>query len=160
MVAGLRPDEDLDGLHTLIRGVTRAVLGDDACRYPPVIPHLTTAYAHGEADSDQAQRILRRVRPGHADLTVDAVHWVDARANPTGKAITWDHLDSARHRALTPPGHGGVHDDVLHPSGRASERGPTRILPGAIATAPGHGPRPSVGARRGPEADVRDGATA
>ncbi|MEU7647291.1 hypothetical protein [Streptomyces huasconensis] len=33
--------------------------------------HLTISYAHAEADSDQAQRCLRRVQLGHAPLHVD-----------------------------------------------------------------------------------------
>ncbi|MEW2298145.1 2'-5' RNA ligase family protein [Streptomyces sp. NPDC006743] len=92
VIADLHPDEDLSTLHRLARSATRAVLGDDACRYPFGVPHLTTAYAHGEADSDQAQRLLRRVRPGHAPLWVTAVDLVDvtATASAGGKAITWE----------------------------------------------------------------------
>ncbi|MER6530226.1 hypothetical protein [Streptomyces sp. NPDC001508] len=94
MIADLHSDEDLAALHTLTRETTRTVLGDDACRYPFGLPHLTTAYAHGEADSDQAQRILRRVRPGHAPLPVTAVHLVDVTATTVGSTttITWEPL--------------------------------------------------------------------
>nr|BFD88380.1 hypothetical protein StreXyl84_77810 [Streptomyces sp. Xyl84] len=92
VIADLHPDEDLDALHRLARSATRAVLGEDAWRYPFGVPHLTTAYAHGEADSDQAQRLLRRVRPGHAPLWVTAVDLVDVTATTTasGKTITWE----------------------------------------------------------------------
>ncbi|MEW2297516.1 2'-5' RNA ligase family protein [Streptomyces sp. NPDC006743] len=95
VIADLHPDEDLSTLHQLARSATRAVLGDGACRYPVGVPHLTTAYAHGEADSDQAQRLLRRVRPGHAPLWVTAVDLVDvtATASAGGKAITWEPVE-------------------------------------------------------------------
>ncbi|MFB7598360.1 2'-5' RNA ligase family protein [Streptomyces sp. NPDC056160] len=96
VIADLHPDEDLSALHRIARSATRAVLGEDACQYPFGVPHLTTAYAHGEADSDQAQRLLRRVRPGHAPLWVTAVDLVDvtattsATASAGGKTITWE----------------------------------------------------------------------
>ncbi len=54
--------------------------------------HLTISYAHAEADSDEAQRCLRRVRPGHAPLHVDSVRLVDVTADSTAKTITWDEL--------------------------------------------------------------------
>jgi hypothetical protein len=44
------------------------------------------------AQSDDAQRILRRVRPSHAPLHVDAVHLVDVTADSNAKTITWKHL--------------------------------------------------------------------
>jgi hypothetical protein len=49
---------------------------------------------HAEADSDAAQRILRRVRPSHAPLHIDAVHLVDvtAQTGTSSKTVTWDRL--------------------------------------------------------------------
>lgn len=94
VIADLHPDEPLTDLHQAVRGTIRALRGDEAVRYPWSTPHLTLAYAHGDADSDEAQRLLRRVRPSHAPLHIDAVHLVDVTADNTAKTITWDHLAS------------------------------------------------------------------
>ncbi|MFG3043152.1 hypothetical protein ACGFYZ_40270 [Streptomyces sp. NPDC048330] len=94
IIADLSPDEELAALHAAARSGTRAALGDEACRYTWGLQHLTTAYAHAEADSDAAQRILRRVRPSHAPVHVGAVHLVDvtARTRDQSKTVTWDRL--------------------------------------------------------------------
>ncbi|MQS17391.1 2'-5' RNA ligase family protein [Streptomyces kaniharaensis] len=92
VIADLHPDEQLTGLHHAVRDTIRSVRGRDAVRYPWSTQHLTLAYASGDADSDQAQRQLRRVRPSHAPLHIDAVHLVDVTADATAKTITWDHL--------------------------------------------------------------------
>lgn len=49
---------------------------------------------HAEADSDAAQRLLRRVRPSHAPLHINTVHLVDvtAQTGSESKTVTWDHL--------------------------------------------------------------------
>ncbi|WP_318209494.1 hypothetical protein [Streptomyces sp. SJL17-1] len=67
-------------------------VGDDACQYEFGIQHLTTAYAYAEADSDAAQRLLRRVRPSHAPPHINAVHLVDVTADPQAKTITWERV--------------------------------------------------------------------
>jgi len=45
-----------------------------------------------EASSDDAQRILRRVRPSHAPLHVTEVQLVDVTADSAAKTITWERL--------------------------------------------------------------------
>lgn len=94
VIADPAPDEDLTALHTAARAGTQAALGDEACRYQWGLQHLTTAYAHAEADSDAAQRLLRRVRPSHAPLHISTVHLVDvtAQTGSESKTVTWDHL--------------------------------------------------------------------
>ncbi|MFD5443635.1 2'-5' RNA ligase family protein [Streptomyces tendae] len=94
VIADLAPDEALAALHTAARAGTQAALGDEACRYQWGLQHLTTAYAHAEADSDAAQRLLRRVRPSHAPLHINTVHLVDvtAQTGSESKTVTWDHL--------------------------------------------------------------------
>jgi len=72
-----------------IREVIEEVFGADAGAYDTGVLHLTHAYATGEADSDQVQRKLRRVEPGHAPLAIDAVHVVNVRADNQNKTITW-----------------------------------------------------------------------
>lgn len=73
-----------------VREVVEEVFGPDAGAYDTGVLHLTHAYATGEADSDQVQRKLRRVEPGHAPLAIDAVHLVNVRADNQNKSITWD----------------------------------------------------------------------
>ncbi|MER6086752.1 2'-5' RNA ligase family protein [Streptomyces bluensis] len=91
-IADTHPDHQLAALHAAARDATRATLGDAACQYEFGIQHLTTAYAYAEADSDAAQRLLRRVRPSHAPLHINAVHLVDVTADPQAKTITWEDL--------------------------------------------------------------------
>ncbi|MCX4826593.1 hypothetical protein OG883_43935 [Streptomyces sp. NBC_01142] len=94
VIADLAPDDELAALHTAARAGTRAALGDEACRYQWGLQHLTTAYAHAEADSDAAQRILRRIRPSHAPLHISTVHLVDvtAQTDTASKTVTWNRL--------------------------------------------------------------------
>jgi hypothetical protein len=94
VIADLHPDRELAALHAAARDGIRAALGDDACRYVRGLQHLTTAYANANADSDAAQRILRRVRPSHARLHIGAVHLVDVTADTEAKTVTWDHLST------------------------------------------------------------------
>ncbi|WP_413804451.1 hypothetical protein [Streptomyces sp. OE57] len=89
-IADTHPDHQLAALHAAARDATRATLGDAACQYEFGVQHLTTAYAYAEADSDAAQRLLRRVRPSHAPLHIKAVHLVDVTADPQAKTITWE----------------------------------------------------------------------
>ncbi|WP_406220797.1 2'-5' RNA ligase family protein [Streptomyces decoyicus] len=92
VIADLHPDGPLVGLHDAVRDTVREVRGDEAVLYPWGVQHLTVSYAVQEADSDEAQRLLRRVRPGHAPLHVDTVHLVDVTADSQAKTITWQHL--------------------------------------------------------------------
>jgi hypothetical protein len=64
----------------------------DAARYPWSTQHLTIAYANGEADSDQAQRLPRRVRPGHAPMHICAIH-LDVAAD--AETITWQNVSTS-----------------------------------------------------------------
>jgi hypothetical protein len=58
----------------------------------PGIPRdpISTLPLREEASSDDAQRILRRVRPSHAPLHVTEVQLVDVTADSTAKTITWE----------------------------------------------------------------------
>ena len=92
VICDLSPDDGIADLHRRVRSVLRTVRGPEACQYEWGVQHLTIGYAYGEADSDQAQRLLRRVRPSHAPLQIDAVHVVDVRADHDARQITWEHL--------------------------------------------------------------------
>ncbi|WP_184502895.1 2'-5' RNA ligase family protein [Streptomyces botrytidirepellens] len=92
VIADLHPDEELTSLHRRVRGAIRAVRGERAVQYPWGVQHLTISYAQAEADSDEAQRLLRSVRPGHACLHIDKVRLVDVTADSGAKTITWQTL--------------------------------------------------------------------
>ena len=92
VIADLYPDESLTELHHVVRGAIRDIRGESAIQYPWGIEHLTISYAREEASSDDAQRILRRVRPSHAPLHIDAVHLVDVTADGEAKTIRWKDL--------------------------------------------------------------------
>lgn len=89
VIADLHPDGPLGRLHQRVRSAIGSVCGDDATRYGWGVQHMTVAYANGEADSDAAQRLLRRVRPSHADFRIDRVHLVDVTADLAAKTVTW-----------------------------------------------------------------------
>lgn len=75
LVEGDDRDEILDGASVIRSGLpTEWIFGE----------------LYAEADSDAAQRLLRRVRPSHAPLHVNAVHLVDVTAGPQAKTITWE----------------------------------------------------------------------
>jgi hypothetical protein len=92
VICDLSPDDGIADLHRRVRSVFRAVRGEVACQYEWGVQHLTIGYAHGEADSDEAQRRLRRVRPSHAPLHIDEVHLVDVRADQEKRRITWERV--------------------------------------------------------------------
>jgi hypothetical protein len=92
VIADLHPDEQIAALHHAVREAIRDTRGEQAVQYRWGLQHLTISYAKAEASSDDAQRILRRVRPSHAPLHVDAVHLVDVTADSDAKTITWKHV--------------------------------------------------------------------
>jgi hypothetical protein len=92
VIADLHPDDRLTALHHVVRDAIRDTRGEQAVRYPWGVQHLTIGYARQEASCDDAQRILRRIRPGHTRLHIDAVHLVDVTADGEAKTITWKDL--------------------------------------------------------------------
>jgi hypothetical protein len=88
VIVDLHPDERLAALHHAVRDAIRETRSEQAVRYPWGVQHLTIGYAHEAVSCDDAQRILRRVRPGHALLHIDAVHLVDVTADSEAKTIT------------------------------------------------------------------------
>jgi hypothetical protein len=92
IVFDLGPDEPLNALRDAVTAAIEDVRGADATEYSTGVLHLTEAYASAEADSDQIQRRLRRVRPSHAPVYIDAVELVDVAADQERKTITWKSL--------------------------------------------------------------------
>jgi hypothetical protein len=92
VICDLSPDDGLSDLHHRVRSVINAVCQPEACRYEWGVQHMAIGYAYGKADSDQVQRLLRRVRPSHAPLHIDEVHLVDVAADHQAHQITWKHL--------------------------------------------------------------------
>lgn len=89
LIADVHPDDQLAELHDVVADAARRVRGTAAVAYDTGVPHLTLAYATGEADSDALQSRLRRVRPGHATMTVRAVQLLDVASDADAKTITW-----------------------------------------------------------------------
>jgi hypothetical protein len=56
------------------------------------LPFSRRVEENGEASSDDAQRLLRRVRPSHTPLRIDAGHLVDVTADSEAEIITGEHL--------------------------------------------------------------------
>jgi hypothetical protein len=85
----LHPDHQLKQLHDVVESVVERLRGPEAIKYDTGVLHLTLAYASGDADSDEMQRALRRVRPSHAPMTIRSVHLLEVAAHPDAKTIIW-----------------------------------------------------------------------
>lgn len=92
VICDVHPDGPLGQLCEAVQEAVTEARGDGAETYEVGVPHLSLAYATQPANSDDAQRRLRRVRPSHAPLDIDAVHLVDVTSDDVRKTITWDHL--------------------------------------------------------------------
>nr|WP_269328558.1 2'-5' RNA ligase family protein [Kineosporia babensis] len=77
-------DEPLQALITVIRSAIRELRGPEADTFHPGVTHLTLGYAYDEASTDELARKLRRVRPSHAPLHVDAVHLLEVSTKAGG----------------------------------------------------------------------------
>jgi hypothetical protein len=89
VICDLSPDDGLIDLHGRVRSVIEAVFPSRECRYVWGAQHMAISYCHGNADSDEVQRLLRRVRPSHAPLSIEELRLVDVHADHEGYQITW-----------------------------------------------------------------------
>lgn len=92
----VHPDHDVDALHRVIRRAVQATVPSDY-NYPVAPVHMSIGYSHGAGDSDRLQSAVRRIRPGHATMTVDSVQLVDVlfrtvspQGSPAGEGEAWD----------------------------------------------------------------------
>jgi hypothetical protein len=96
------PDRDVDALRRVIRSAIQATVPSDYT-YPVAPVHMSLGYNYDTGDSDRLQSALRRIRPGHARMTVGSVQLVDVlfrtispEGCPTGEGeawdLSWDHL--------------------------------------------------------------------
>lgn len=95
LIFDLSPDEPLNALRTTVTRAFEAARGSEATTYNTGVLHLSESYANQEVDIDHfhdIQRRLRRVRPSHAPLHVEAVELVDVTAGIDKKTITWESL--------------------------------------------------------------------
>ncbi|HEY3690465.1 MAG TPA: hypothetical protein VGL46_09195 [Pseudonocardiaceae bacterium] len=89
-ILDLADDAAFDNLIERARKVVTAVCGPEAAGFDTRPAHMTLAYAHGEQDTGQVARALRRgVRPSHAPMTVDAVHLVEVEQVPEQCVYRW-----------------------------------------------------------------------
>ncbi|WP_043267186.1 2'-5' RNA ligase family protein [Streptomyces sp. CT34] len=94
LIFDLSPDEPLNALRTTVTRAFEAARGV-ATTYKTGVLHLTESYATQEVDLDHfhdIHRRVRRVRPSHAPLLVDAIELVNVTAVLAEKTITWDSL--------------------------------------------------------------------
>ncbi|MCE0538199.1 2'-5' RNA ligase family protein [Kineosporia rhizophila] len=80
-------DEPLQQLIGLIRSAVRELRGAEADTFHPGVTHLTLGYAHAEASTDDLARRLRRVRPSHARMHIDAVHLLEVGTDPQARVF-------------------------------------------------------------------------
>ncbi|WP_069869064.1 hypothetical protein [Streptomyces malaysiensis] len=95
LIFDLGPDEPLNDPRTATTRAFEIVRGSNATKYDTGVLHLTESYATTEVTLDhfhQIHRRVRRVRPSHAPLRVDAIELVDVTADSDAKTITWQHL--------------------------------------------------------------------
>lgn len=89
IVADVHDDAPFEDLVGRARTAVAAVCGTGAVAYDTLPAHMALAYANGEQDSDPVARALRRVRPSHAPMTVDAVHLVEVEQDPERCLYRW-----------------------------------------------------------------------
>ncbi|MEU1906551.1 2'-5' RNA ligase family protein [Streptomyces hygroscopicus] len=101
----LHPDPVLEDLHRRIRAAVHAARGPMSTQYDVLPAHLSIGYAHSKADSDTLQSALRRIRPSHVALTIDAVDLVEVHfdqlpvaedAHRAAYAINWNSIATIR----------------------------------------------------------------
>lgn len=93
LIFDLGPDEPLNALRTATTRAFEITRGADATVYETGVLHLTESYATAEVTLDHFHRIhrrVRRVRPSHAPLRIDAVELVEVSADAREKTITWE----------------------------------------------------------------------
>ena len=90
----VHPDERIGALAKRVHDTVGRVRGAGALAYDAGIPHMTIGYANGEADNADIQRDLRRVRPGHAVMTIAAVQFVEVTVDADAKTVTWSLLET------------------------------------------------------------------
>jgi hypothetical protein len=93
VVADLHPDDPFDDLHSRVRDAVREVCGDDAVVKDSRPAHMAIGYAVADTDGDEVQTRLRRdVRPGHAAMTVEAIHLVEVTPDPEHGLFCWKYI--------------------------------------------------------------------
>lgn len=93
IIFDLGPDDPLNALRTAATRAFETVQGADATSYDTGVLHLTESYATAEVTLDhfhEIHRRVRRVRPSHAPLRIDAIELVDVTADAEEKTITWE----------------------------------------------------------------------
>ncbi|GAA3636583.1 hypothetical protein GCM10022223_63810 [Kineosporia mesophila] len=80
-------DEPLQDLIGIVRSVIRDLRGTEADTFHPGVTHLTLGYAFAEASTDDLARRLRRVRPSHARMRIDALHLLEVSTDPAARAF-------------------------------------------------------------------------
>ena len=81
------PDDQLADPHGAVRDRTCPRARSNPQRHRRVPPH--PGLRHGDADSDEIQRKLRRARRSYAMMSIRSVYLLDATADPDAKTITW-----------------------------------------------------------------------
>jgi hypothetical protein len=93
IIFDLGPDEPLNALRAATTRAFEIVRGPDATVYDTGVLHLTESYASDAVTLEhfhQIHRRLRRVRPSHAPLRIEAIELVDVTASAMEKTITWE----------------------------------------------------------------------
>jgi hypothetical protein len=92
VLADLHPDGPFEYLLDVAREAIVEACGSDAISYDTRPFHLALAYALGAENGSELQHRLRRIRPGHAELTVDAVRLVEVRQDLRRGRFWWHRL--------------------------------------------------------------------
>lgn len=82
VVLDCHDDEPFNTMIDIVRPRIAAICGSGAVTHEARPAHMSLAYARSVQESDPVQRKLRRVRPSHAPLTVDAVQLVETEQVP------------------------------------------------------------------------------
>jgi hypothetical protein len=89
VIADLHHDDPFNELIELSRRTVASVCGLDSISYDTRPAHLTLSYATAEQDGDPVQKLLRRVRPSHAPMTVTTVDLVEVEQDLQECVYRW-----------------------------------------------------------------------
>jgi hypothetical protein len=90
IMCDVHADKPFSAMAERVRAVVADICGPDSIRHDSRPAHMMLSYSHGDQDGDPLQRLLRRLRPGLAPMTVDTIVLAEVVQDPQGCAYRWD----------------------------------------------------------------------
>jgi len=103
---GMMTDADLDEPFTDLVGHVRKTIakicGDRSIEYDSRPAHMMLSYSHGDVEVSEMQARIRRIRPGHAPMTVNTIVLAEVAQDPEQCVYRWEELHRFKLRLPSP----------------------------------------------------------